>query len=213
MKTLLIALWLALLTTSASAQKIKEWVRQNKTQREYLKEQIAQLKIYLELTKKGYEIAKEGLNAIHQIKNGEFKLHKNRFDSLRIVKSGITSLSRLQHITDLHGTINEICEKLPAEIAKCELLDAKQKKHMLIALETLYDDSQVLIEGFFMVIRDGQVSMTDDERIQRVEQLRKEFEENYLFAQNLRRDLAAVCKAAQDELKDIDNRRTLEGFK
>lgn len=213
MRTLLIALWLALLATGAHAQLFKEWFRQNKTQREYLKEQIVQLKLYLELTKQGYKIAKEGLNTIHQIKNGEFKLHKNRFDSLRIVKSGITSLSRLQHITDLHGSINEVCEKLPAEIAGCQLLDPAQKKRMITALKTLYDDSQVLIGGFFMVIRDEQVSMTDNERIQRIEGICKEFEGNYLVAENLRRDLGLVCKSVSAELEDIDNRRQLNGIK
>lgn len=213
MKTLLTTLWLTTLAWDAHAQLFKEWFRQNSTQREYLKEQVAQLKLYLELTKEGYKIAKEGLNAIHQIKSSEFRLHKNRFDSLRIAKPAITSLSRLQHITDLHGSINEICEKLPAEIAECDLLDAKQKMQMQTALKTLYDDSQVLIEGFFLVIRDGQVSMTGDERIQGIEELRKQFEENYIFAQNLRRDLGIVCKTAQEELKDIDNRRTLEGIK
>ncbi|MGN7890042.1 hypothetical protein ACN9ML_00690 [Dyadobacter endophyticus] len=213
MRTLLIALWLALLATGAHAQLFKEWFRQNKTQREYLKEQIVQLKLYLELTKQGYKIAKEGLNTIHQIKNGEFKLHKNRFDSLRIVKSGITSLFRLQHITDLHGSINEVCEKLPAEIAGCRLLDPAQKKRMITGLKMLYDDSQVLIGGFFMVIRDEQVSMTDNERIQRIEGICKEFEENYLLAQNLRRDLRLVCKSVSAELEDIDNRRQLNGIK
>ncbi len=69
---------------------------QNKTQKEYLIEQIAQLKIYLELTEKGYKIAKEGLTTIGQIKRGEFKLHKNRFDSLLIVNPKIGSSSRLQ---------------------------------------------------------------------------------------------------------------------
>lgn len=204
--------WLAVTVLQVHAQKFKEWFRQNKTQREYLKEQIAQLKIYLELTKKGYKIAKEGLGAIYQIKNGEFRLHKTRFDSLLIVKSGITSLSRLQSITDLHGSINEVCEKLPAEIAACQAIADAQKKQMLTALKTLYDDSQVLIEGFFMVIRDGQVSMTDQQRIQRIESLGKEFEANYLFAQNLRRDLGTVCKAAEDELKDTGNRRALHGI-
>lgn len=213
MRTLLIALWLALLATGAHAQLFKEWFRQNKTQREYLKEQIVQLKLYLELTKQGYKIAKEGLNTIHQIKNGEFKLHKSRFDSLRIVKSGITSLSRLQYITDLHGSINEVCEKLPAEIAGCRLLDPAQKKRMITALKTLYDDSQVLIGGFFMVIRDEQVSMTDNERIQRIEGICKEFEGNYLVAENLRRDLGLVCKSVSAELEDIDNRRQLNGIK
>ncbi|MGX5857958.1 hypothetical protein ACWKW6_30155 [Dyadobacter jiangsuensis] len=213
MKTLLIALSLALAWGRADAQLFKEWFRQNSTQREYLKEQIAQLKIYLQLTKQGYKIAKEGLGAIHQIKNGEFNLHKNRFDSLRIVKSGITSLSRLQHITDLHGSINEICEKLPTEITGCKLLNPAVKKQLLASLKALYDDSQVLIGAFFMVIRDGQVSMTDDERIQRVEKLSQQFEENYLFAQDLRRDLDLVCRAAQQELRDIDNRRTLQAIK
>lgn len=213
MKALLITIWLAFTAWKVQAQLFKEWFRQNKTQREYLKEQIAQLRLYLELTKEGYKIAKQGLNAIHQIKNGEFKLHKNRFDSLGIVKSGIASLSRLQHITDLHGRINDICENLPVEIARCELLDPAVKKQMLTALKTLYDDSQVLIGGFFMVIRDDQVSMTDDERIQRIEGLRKDFEENYLFAQNLRSDLALVCKSSAAELEDLENRRSISGIK
>jgi hypothetical protein len=213
MKALLIALWLSLLAAHANGQLFKEWFRQNRTQREYLKEQIAQLKLCLELTKEGYKIAKEGLKAIDQIKNQEFRLHKNRFDSLRILKSGITSLSRLQHITDLHGGINEICEKLPGQIATCQRLDPAVKKQMLTGLETLYDDSQDLIGGFFIVIRDDQVSMTDDERIQRLEDLYQEFEKNYLFAQNLRRDLGLVCKSAAAELEDIKNRRQLNGTK
>lgn len=213
MKKLLIALWLALLPALADAQLFKEWFRQNSTQREYLKEQIAQLKIYLQLTKQGYWIAKEGLGAIHQIKNGEFNLHKDHFDSLRIVKSGITSLPRLQQITDLHGSINEICERLPAQIAGCESIDPAVKKQMFAGLKALYDDSQVLIGRLFMVIRDDQVSMTDDERIQQVEKLGQHFEENYLFAQNLRRDLGMVCHAARQELEDIDNRRRLQAIK
>ena len=213
MKKPLIALWLALLPALANAQLFKEWFRQNSTQREYLKEQIAQLKLYLQLTKQGYKIAKEGLGAIHQIKSSELDLHKNRFDSLRIVKSGITSLSRLQHITDLHGSINEICERLPAQIAGCESIDPAVKKQMFAGLKALYDDSQVLIGRFFMVIRDDQLSMTDDERIQQVEKLGQHFEENYLFAQNLRGDLGLVCLAARQELKDIDNRRRLQAIK
>lgn len=211
-KTIWLALWLIFALTDANAQKFKEWFRQNKTQREYLKEQIAQLKIYLELTKKGYKIAKEGLATIDQIKNGEFRLHRNRFDSLLIVKSAVSSLSRLQHITDLHGNINELCEKMPGELSRCEAVDDQQKRHILLALKSLYDDSQTLINAFFAVIRDGQLKMTDDERVQRIEELCQEFEENYLFAQNLRRDFTVICKASTDELEEIKNRRALRGI-
>jgi len=212
MKIYLIALT-TMLALPVKAQLFREWFRQNATQKRYLIEQIAQLKVYLALTEKGYEIAREGLTTISSIKNGEFKLHKNRFDSLRIVKSELTALSRLQHITDLHGSINEICEKLPAEIQGCQLLDPVVKKQMITGLKALYDDSQVLIGGFFMVIRDEQVSMTDDERIVRIDELCQAFEENYLFAQNLRKEFGLVCKSAVAELKDLENRRLIHGLK
>lgn len=213
MKKLLIALWLAALSGSAQAQTFKEWFRQNSTQREYLKEQIAQLTLHLELTKEGYKIAKQGLGVIYQIKNREFKLHQNRFDSLRVVKSQITSLSRLQQITDLHGSINQVCEQLPAQITACQWLAADQKKQMISGLQTLYDDCQLLVGAFLMVIRNQQLAMTDDERIQRLEALHSRFQANYLFAQSFRRDLGLVCKSAHEELDAIEYRRTLQDIK
>lgn len=210
-KHLLLSLFLALSSIETNAQLFKEWFRQNRTQREYLKEHIAQLKIYMELTKKGYKIAKEGLNTIHQIKSGEVKLHKNRFDSLLVVKSGITSLSRLQHIADLHGSVNEICDQLPAQIQACQGLSTGQKKQFTLALTKLYDDCQVLVYGFLAVIRDGQLSMTDDERISRIQHFYKEFEKNYLFAQDFRRQVGLVCEQVKREIEDIENRRALHG--
>lgn len=211
MKTVLIALWLAMLSGYCHAQNFKEWFRQNKTQKEYLIEQIAQLKIYLEFTKEGYKIAKEGLEIIHQIKNGEFALHKNRFDSLRIVKTGIIKLARIQYIQDLDAGIAELCAKLPAEISQCASLDARLKKQLQGALASLDDDCQILAAGLTMVLKDGQVSMTDDQRVKRIEDIGAEFEENYVFAQNLRRDFTALCQSATNELIDIEHRRAIHG--
>ena len=77
MKKQMLTLFAVLLTVHPTyCQRLKEWIQQDKTQKEYLTEQIAQLKIYLELTEKGYNIAKEGLTVIGEIKRGEFKLHK-----------------------------------------------------------------------------------------------------------------------------------------
>src|SRR6218665_145225 len=107
MKKSVITFFILFFSMIARAQNFKEWFQQNATQKDYLTEQIAQLKIYLELTEKGYKIAKEGLTTISEIKKGEFKLHKNRFDSLLIVNPAIGSFVRLQQITDLHGRVNQ----------------------------------------------------------------------------------------------------------
>ncbi|SEJ52936.1 hypothetical protein SAMN05216327_11241 [Dyadobacter sp. SG02] len=210
-KCVLLTFFLLFALGESRAQLFKEWFRQNRTQRQYLKEQIVQLKLYLELTKKGYKIAKAGLNTIHQIKNCEFKLHKNRFDSLLVVKSGITSLSRLQHISDLHGSVNEIYEELPRDIEACQGLSPAQKRQFNDVLTEFYDDSQVLVYGFFAVVRDGQLSMTDDERIKRIEHFYVEFEKNYMFAQDLRRQIGLVCELVKREIQDLENCRKLHG--
>jgi hypothetical protein len=212
-KTMLLAVWLALLQTACHGQKFKEWFRQNRTQKQYLIEQIAQLKIYLELSQKGYRIAKQGLATIHQFKNREFTLHKNRFDSLLIVNASITSLSRLQHISDLHGSINQICEKLPSELAQCPGLTDVQRKQIRAALNQLYQDCQVLVGVFLTVIRSGQLRMTDDERIVRIEAIHQQFESNYLFAESLRRQLGLLCRQAQAQGDEIEYRQIIHGIK
>ncbi|WAC13256.1 hypothetical protein [Dyadobacter pollutisoli] len=211
-KTMLLAIWLALLQTACHGQRFKEWFRQNKTQKQYLLEQIAQLKIYLELTQKGYRIARQGLATIHQLKNGEFKLHKNRFDSLLTVNSSITSLDRLQQISDMHGSINQICEKLPAELAQCTGLADVQRKQVRTALDRLYQDCQVLIGGFLSVIRSGQLRMTDDERITRIQAIHQQFESNYIFAESLRRQVGLLCKQAAAQEDEMNHRQIIHGF-
>lgn len=213
MKTLLLATWLALLSQAASAQLFKEWFRQNSTQRQYLREQIAELKIYLELTKNGYQIAKEGLAVIHQIKNKEFGLHKNRFDSLSIVKPAIGALPHLRRITDLHGSINALCEKLPDQISACEGLKPEQKSQFYKGIRALYQDCQVLLADLFATIRDGQLALTDEQRISRIQACYEQFASNYIFAQDLRQQAGLVCQIADMELKDIQNRRALHNKK
>jgi hypothetical protein len=75
MKKSIIFMLLLLTSSLCQGQNFREWFRQNATQKNYLIEQIAHFKLYLELTEKGYKIAKEGLTTIGEIKNGEFNLH------------------------------------------------------------------------------------------------------------------------------------------
>src|SRR5690606_36713128 len=89
-----------LLTVSANqqAQTFKEWFRQKKTQIEYLIQQIAALQLYIGYAKKGYNIAKEGLNTIGGFTRGEFDLHGNFIHSLKKVNPEIKPYTRMADI-------------------------------------------------------------------------------------------------------------------
>ena len=209
-----VAILVLMLTAhSCFAQKFKEWFRQKKTQKEYLIEQIAHLKLYLELTEKGYKIAKEGLTTIGEIKRTEFRLHKNRFDSLLIVSAAVSSHPRLKQITDLHGKINRICEQLPGELAGHGHFSRSQMDYIRQVLGLVYDDCQGILYGMFDVARSGNTAMTDDERIRRIDLLCDQMQDNYLFTESFAQQTRLLASQIKSEKTGIENSRALHGIK
>jgi hypothetical protein len=210
MKTIAIAVLVLLCSNLCQAQNFREWFRQNATQKDYLIEQIAQLKVYLELTEKGYKIAKEGLDIIGQIKEGEFKLHKNRFDSLLIVNPKVGSSSRLQQITDLHGRVNDTCEKLPSELGP--VFNPGQLAYIEWVLKLVYDDCQSVINNLFLVIRNGNLSMSDDQRIERIELGFRQMQDNYSFVKSFDQKTKLLAAQIRNENAEIGVRKTIHSL-
>jgi uncharacterized membrane protein YobD (UPF0266 family) len=77
MKRLFTLVLFALLSSGVKAQTFAEWFRQGATQKKYLLQQIAALQVYIGYMQQGYSIAKQGLNTISDVNNGEYNLHKD----------------------------------------------------------------------------------------------------------------------------------------
>lgn len=212
MKKLLPLMLLIFLIRSSHAQNLNEWLRQNRTQKKYLETQIVELKIYLELTKKGYQIAKDGLATIHSIKNGEFKLHKNFFDTLLMVNPVVSGSPRLKDITDLHGQINEICNKGPTLLARSGQLSNPELSYITKVYGKLYDDCQGILNALLTLIRDGNLKMNDAQRLERLEVLYGQMLSNYRFASSFQSQSAVLIKQRSGETNQIQTSRDLHGI-
>lgn len=198
--------------TQGSAQNLNEWLRQNRTQKKYLETQIAELKIYLELTKKGYQIAKEGLATIHSIKNGEFKLHKNFFDTLLIVNPAVSGNPRLRDITDLHGQINEICNKGPTLLSVSGQLSAQELSYISKVYSKVYDDCQGILNALLVLIRNGNLKMNDAQRLERLEVLYSQMHSNFRFVSSFQSQAAVLIRQRASETNQIQTSRDLHGI-
>lgn len=212
MKKLLPFTLLILVIRPAQSQNLNEWLRQNRTQKKYLETQIAELKIYLELTKKGYKIAKEGLATIQSIKNGEFKLHKNFFDTLLIVNPVVSGSPRLKDITALHGQINEICNKGPTVFASSGQLTAQELSYISKVYRKVYDDSQGIINALLTLIRDGNLKMNDAQRLERLEVLYSQMLSNYRFVSSFQSQSVMLARQRASEKDQIQTSRALLGI-
>src|SRR5882672_6465398 len=79
-------------------QTFEEWAQQKKTQKKYLLQQIAALQVYIGYAKKGYNVVNNGLTTIRNIKNGDFNLHQNFFESLKQVNPKIRKYGKVADI-------------------------------------------------------------------------------------------------------------------
>lgn len=200
------------INTTSQAQTFNEWVRQKKTQKKYLIEQIAQLKIYLELTEKGYKIAKEGLTMIGDLKRGEFNLHKNYFDSLKVVNPKIASLAKIKWTVAYNGEVKNVCFTCLSKSGLSEYLSGDELAYLRAVFDRLDADCDKIVGTLKEVTSDGNLTMTDDERVKRIEALYQQTLFNLTFSKAFCNETAVLAAARMKEKEDVITGRELHGI-
>jgi hypothetical protein len=209
MKTVLMIIGLLALSNLCHAQWFKEWFQQKKTQKEYLIEQIAQYKIYLELLEKGYKIAQEGLETIHDIKNGEFKLHKNYMDSLRIVGVEVGKYPKIRFTESLYSEIKVVIASYENRLRQSGHLNSEELSYVKGVYSRLLADCERITDALKDVTEDGPLAMSDDERFKRIDLLYGQMQSNYSFTMAFSNEAAVLAASRLRETDDIKTRRAI----
>ena len=213
MKAFFFGLTMIFINTALQAQTFKEWFRQKKTQKKYLIEQIAQLKIYLELTEKGYKIAKEGLTMIGDLKRGEFKLHKNYFDSLKVVNPKIADLPKVKWIAAYNGEVKNVCSTCLSKRGLSDNLSSDELAYLRAVFDRVNGDCDKIQVTLKELITDGNWAMTDDERTKRIEALYQQTLFNLTFSKAFCNESTVLAAARMKEKVDVITGRELHGTK
>ena len=106
MKNWLVTMLLLNFCLSGQSQVLDEWTNQSATQKKYLVQQIASLKVYIDYLEKGYNITEKGLNTISDLKNGEGKVFKYENEAIALHKD---------EQGELHA-LHPICTHLKCEV-------------------------------------------------------------------------------------------------
>ena len=168
MKRLLITL-LFLSVTHAGAQNWDEWFNQKKTQKKYLLEQIAALKVYLDHTRKGYKIVKGGLSTIGHIRNGEFGLHKDFFGALGAVSPAVRDYARVGDITRLQVLLVQEREQGYRALEKSGQLSSLEMQQVRSTHKKVLEESLADLDDLFRILTPGKLEMSDAGRLERID--------------------------------------------
>jgi archaellum component FlaC len=147
-------------------------------------EKLAQFKQILSDLKKGYEILSGGYNTIKNLSKGNFELHKVFLDGLSEVSPAVKNYHRVAGIIDLQMKLmHENNVSLHRLRAAGRLLPAE-----ITYVSNVYDglliESLKNIEDLLTIITAAKLRMSDDERLDAIDQLYASIEDKLVFARS-----------------------------
>jgi len=204
MKKVRLTILVMLLFHVASAQTLAEWFQQKKTQIQYLGDQIAALKAYAVVAKKGYAIAKSGLATIGNIKKGDFAVHSNYFSSLAKVNPNVKAYTKIAGIISMQIAIVKECQKQRKDIQRSGEFNSNEIVYLEKVFDNLLQGCTEIMNQLIAVTTDGLLEMKDDERIQNIDKLYEQLQDRWLFMQGFGNTNSMMMLQRMEDQNDVN---------
>lgn len=185
-----------------------EFFRQKKTQQKYLLQQLAALQVYTSYLKKGYEIARTGLNTISDLSNGEFNLHNAFISGLKRVSPVVRNNIRVAEIIEMQVAIG----KAFGNIKGNPNLTLSNQLYVQEVRDNLWEECLKDLEELLLVITSGKVEMGDDERLERLDNIYVSMREKSAFVQHFTSEVATLIGQKDREKQMIEQLRRNYGI-
>lgn len=200
-----IFLLLATCAGQAQAQTYEELFRQKKTREKYLVQQLTALQVYAGYLKQGYNIASKGINTVKSIKNGEFSLHRDFFNSLKIINPVIRNHVKTAEIVTYQSQII----KLFGRLNQLEELSEQEHSYIRRVKLKVLDEGSKDLEELFMVITTGALEMTDDERMNRLDKIYGSMQDRYRFTESFINDAIGLSEQRKTGKRELNTLKKL----
>lgn len=207
MKKFLLIGMICFSVSEVKAQTFNEWFKQQKTQIQYLTDQIAALQVYSQSLEKGYEITSAGLKFIHGIKKGDFDLHELYFSSLKKVNPQVKSYSKIEDIILLQTEILDACTKQKKRMKQRQEFSNDEMGYSVKVFNNLLAGCGQIIDELVSVLSDGNFEMKDDERIKIIDQLYDQMQDRYVFVQHFGNETNALGIQRMKDQNDVRTER------
>ena len=171
MKNVLLFLVIVIFSTNAYGQNWSEWFDQKSTQKKYLLQQITALKVYSGYAAKGYEIVKNGLGIIQNIKKGDFGLHSDYFSSLTAVNPSIKKYSKLLAIFSMQISMVIQSRTAVKKFKTNKQFTEEEMRYIRLVVANILKDIIAVQDELTQVLNSHTLKMKDDERIKVIDQL------------------------------------------
>ncbi len=212
MKYLIIIIFCSINIAVSQAQTFNEWFRQKKTQEKYLIQQIAGLRVYAGYMKKGYEVFDRGSKTISKIKKGDFNMHNVFFNDKIKLNPNLSKAVENLGIEQLHTAINSTGNQLKKFVSKTLYFSNKQRAYFNSVIGNTDREADELFANYKELITKNELSMDDDERLQRLTDLKKEYLSLYQFINLFDNQIRGYSQQLKSEQNDVSTTKSILGL-
>jgi hypothetical protein len=202
-----------LFVSSAKPQTWDEWFRQKQTKLKYIAQQIAAFEVYAGYLKKGYEIVDKGWNTVNDIKHGDFDLHNNYFTSLKQVSNSVRGYDKIDGITNLQLQILQVDDATKKFIHDNENIRDEERDYINKVLSNLLNKCADDLSEMKTLTTNDSLSMKDDERLKRIDDLYFDMQDKYSFAKHFQSSVQTLALLRAKGTNDIKTSKLLYGIK
>lgn len=195
---------LLMFINEVAGQTWDEWFRQKTTQKKYLLQQIAALKVYAGYLSQGYTIAKGGLGIIQHIKQGDFGLHSNYFNSLSTVNPRIKSYIKIGSILSIETSIVLQTKIAIRFFSTSNQLNPVELKYIKNVFQNILNSCAATLDDLHNTLTSGRLRLKDDERIAAIDRLHDDMLDKETFVNSFCKSAGLLIeqrKHSSDEIK------------
>lgn len=166
-------------------------------------EKLAQFKQILSDMKKGYTILSTGYNSVKNIAQGNFSLHETFIDGLMLVSPEVRKYYKIADIISDQSSIVSEYNSAYKRFSGSGNFNADELDYLGKVYGALFSQSMENLDRLIMVITAGKLRMSDDERLQAIDQIHADTQDKLIFLRSFDRETTVLNLQRQKEKDDI----------
>lgn len=174
-------------------------------------EKLTQFKQILTDMKKGYEMISSGYNAIKDLSEGNFSLHKTFLDGLMQVSPGVKKYKRIVEIVNLQVILVREYKNAFNRFKNGGYFSSHEIKYTSGVYERLFKQSLENLDDLLTVVTAGKLRMSDNERILEIDRIYLEMQDKLHFLRQFNNETSILAFQRAEVLKDTERTKGYYG--
>ena len=176
-------------------------------------EKLSQFKKILSDMKKGYELLSGGYKTVKDMSEGNFNLHKTFLDALMQVSPVVKNYKRVGDIVNFQMLLVRESKNGLNRFIKSDSFTPNEIKYFEKVYGNLLSQSLRNLDELTMVITADKLRMSDDERLQAIDEIYLQMQDKLLFLRDFNKSSSVLVLQRAKEAKDVYASKELQELK